>query len=270
MLKSKSDHSVFYKRSTAGIIMLVVYVDDIVITGNDTREILSLKSFLHTQFHMRIWGCSSISWELRSLEVNKTGKLGVKPCSTAMSPNVHLTRDGEPFEDPEKYRGLVGKLNYLTVTHPDIAFSVSIVSQFISSPTVHHWVALEQILCYLKGAQGRGVVYVDHRHTHIEYFSDVDWVGSKLDRRSTSCYCIFVGGNLVSRKSKKQNVVSRSSAEPEYGAMPQCVCEIKHIKIDCHFVREKIQQGLISRGYVKTGEQLRDIFTKALNGMKIM
>ena len=64
--------------------------------------------------------------------------MGAKPCSTPMSPNFHLTKDGEPFEDPERYRRLVGKLNYLTVTRPDIAFSVSVVSQFMSSPKIHH------------------------------------------------------------------------------------------------------------------------------------
>jgi len=325
MMKSKSDHSVFYKQSSAGIILLVVYVDDIVITGSDTTGILSLKSFLHTQFHTKDLGMLKYFLGVEVTRSKKgiflsqrkyvldllaeTGKLGAKPCSAPMTPNMHLTGDGEQIEDPERYRRLVGKLNYLTVTRPDIAYSVSVVSQFMSSPTVHHWAALEQILCYLKGAPGRGILYANHGHTHIECFSDADWAGSKVDRRSTSGYCVFVGGNLVSWKSKKQNVVSRSSAEAEYRAMAQSVCEIvwicqllteiglkisvpaklwcdnqaalhiasnpvfhertKHIEIDCHFVREKIQQGLISTGYVKTGEQLGDIFTKALNGVRV-
>ena len=132
------------------------------------------------------------------------------------------------------------------------------------------------------------------------------WAGSKKDRRFTSGYCVFVRGNIVSWKSTKQSVVSRSSAKSEYRAMTQFVCEImwlhhllmevsietpipeklrcdnqvalhiasnpvfhertKHIEIDCYFVHEKIQLDLISIGYVKTGEQLGDIFTKALNG----
>ena len=150
----------------------------------------------------------------------ETGKLGAKPCNAPMTPNLQLTaEDGELFEDPERYRRLVGKLNYLTVTRPDIAYFVSIVSQFMSSPTVVHWEALGQILCYLKGVPGRGLFYSNYGHSNIECFSDADWVGSKVDRRSTSGFCIFVGGNLVSWRSKTQNVVSRSSAESEYRAM---------------------------------------------------
>jgi hypothetical protein len=298
-----------------------MYVDDIVITGSDITGISSVKSFLHTQFHMKDLGMLKY---FLGVEVNRSkkgiflsqrkyvldllteiGKLRAKPCSVPMIPNLQLIKDGELFEDPEKYRRLVGKLNYLTVTCPDISYSFSVVSQFKSSPTIHHWVALEQILCYLKGALGRGILYENHGHTHIECFSNADWAGSKVDRRSTSGYCVFAGGNLVSWKSKKQNVVLRSSVESEYKAMTQFVCEIiwiynlltevglkasvpaklwcdnqaalyiasnpvfhertKHIKIDCNFIREKIQQGLISTGYVKIREQLGDIFMKALN-----
>ncbi|XP_043818233.1 uncharacterized mitochondrial protein AtMg00810-like [Manihot esculenta] len=112
------------------------------------------------------------------------------------------------------------------MTRPDIAFAVSVVSQFMSAPTVKYWVTLEQILCYLKGTPGLGILYSDHEHTALEFFFYTDWVGSKSDRKSTTGYCIFVGGNLVSWKSKKQNVISRSSAEPEYRAMAQSTCEI--------------------------------------------
>ncbi|KAL3507064.1 hypothetical protein ACH5RR_032446 [Cinchona calisaya] len=179
----------------------------------------------------------------------------------------------------------------------------------MSSPRTTHWAALEQILCYLKGAPGRGILYHNHGHSRIECFSDADWAGSKIDRRSTTGYCVFVGGNLVSWKSKKQNVVSRSSAESEYRAMAQSTCELiwihqllseigldtslpmklwcdnqvavhiasnpvlhertKHIEVDCHFIHEKIQQNLISTNHVKTGELLADFFTKALSSPRI-
>ncbi|KAL4038595.1 hypothetical protein IC575_002217 [Cucumis melo] len=133
---------------------------------------------------------------------------------------------GELCKDLERYRRLVGKLNNLTVTRPYIDYSISVVSQFMSSPTVDHWVAVELILCYLKVASRREILYKDHGHMRVKCFSDADWAGSREDRRSTSGYCVFVGKNLVSWKSKKQNVVSRSSVELEYRVMAQSVCEI--------------------------------------------
>jgi len=156
MKMSKCDHSVFYRQSIVGTILLVVYVDDIVITGSDYARISSLKSFLHTRFHTKDLG--QLKYFL-GIEVNRnkkgillsqrkyildlladTGKLAAKPCSTPMVPNVQLMKDdGDLFDDPERYRRLVGKLNYLSVTRPDIAFAVSVVSQFMSSPTVKHW-----------------------------------------------------------------------------------------------------------------------------------
>ncbi|GAV63635.1 hypothetical protein CFOL_v3_07153, partial [Cephalotus follicularis] len=242
--------------------------------------------------------------------LEETGMLGSKPVDTSMDPNVKLTvEDGEPLNDPEKYRRLVGKLNYLTVTRPDIAFPVSVVSQFLATPKITHRNAVIRILRYLKGNPVRGLAYRDYGHRRVEGFSDADWAGSPVDRRSITRYCVFVGGNLVSGKSKKQSVVARSSAESKYRAMAHTTCELmwvkqlltemgfvdsspmqlwcdnqaaihnasnpvfhertKHIEVDCHFVREKIQQGLISTCHVKTGEQLADIFTKSLGNGRV-
>ena len=161
----------------------------------------------------------------------------------------------------------------------------------------------------MKEASGRGILYSNRAYNRHECFTNADWTGYKEDRRSTTGYCVFVGGNLVSWKSKKQSVVSQSSAEFEYRAMAQSICEIiwlhqllmevgiktpvptklwchnqtaihiasnlvfhertKHIEIDCHIIREKMQLGLISIGYVNTGEQLGNIFIKARNGDRI-
>ena len=119
MQKSKSDHSVFYRNSSSGIILLVVYVDDIVITGSDSKGISSLKSFLQSQFHTKDLGMlryflgidvmrnkhgillSQSKYVLDLL--SETGKLGVKPCNSLMVQGVHLTREGKTFEDPGKY-----------------------------------------------------------------------------------------------------------------------------------------------------------------------
>src|SRR5262249_13853466 len=129
----------FYKQLEFGIILLVVYIDDIVITGSDYAGISSLKSFLHTKFHTKDLGQLKyflgvkVSRSKKGIVLSQrkyvldllteTGKLGAKLCSTPMVPNEHLTKDeGESFDDPERYRRLVGKLNYLTVmTRLDIA-----------------------------------------------------------------------------------------------------------------------------------------------------
>ncbi|KAK3003550.1 hypothetical protein RJ639_019485 [Escallonia herrerae] len=198
--------------------------------GDDCTGITSLKKFLQTKFHTKDLGQLKYFLGIEVTRSKKgiflsqrkyvldllaeTRKAGAKPCNTPMNPSVHLTKDdgdrlddGDRFDDPDKYRRLVGKLNYLTVTRPDIAYAVSTVSQFMSEPTVKHWAALKQIMCYLKGAPGLGLLYSNHGHSCIECFSDADWAGSKLDRKSTTGYCVFVGGNLVSWKSKKQSVV---------------------------------------------------------------
>ena len=88
-----------------------------------------------------------------------------------MVPSVHFTREDETFEDPKRYRRLVRKLNYLTVTRPDIAHSVNVESQYMPSLTVDYWVVVEHILCYLKEASGRGILYSNHRHNKIECFT---------------------------------------------------------------------------------------------------
>ncbi|XP_048234686.1 uncharacterized protein LOC8263921 isoform X1 [Ricinus communis] len=196
MKKSKLDHSIFFKHSAVGIILLVVFVDDIVIIGSGTTEISSLKYFLHIQFHTKYLGMLRYLLGVKVIRSKKgiflsqrkyvldllseIGKLGAKPCNIPIVPNLQLTNDDELFKDLERYRRLVGKLNYLTVTLPDIAYSVSVVSQYMSSSTVNHWTTVEQILCYLKGALGRGILYGNHGYNRIECFLDTDWAGPRM------------------------------------------------------------------------------------------
>lgn len=323
MTRSEADHSLFYRHSAHGCIYLIVYVDDIVITGSDQEGILQLKQHLSSQFQTKDLGrlryflgievaqskdgivISQRKYAMDILE--ETGLLNAKPVDTPMDPNVKLLpNQGEPLSDTGRYRRLVGKLNYLTVTRPDISFAVSVVSQFLNSPCQDHWDAVIRILKYVKSAPGKGLIYEDRGHTQIVGYSDADWAGSPIDRRSTSGYCVLVGGNLISWKSKKQNVVARSSAEAEYRAMALVTQELiwlkqllkelhfqddekmtlmcdnqaalhiasnpvfhertKHIEVDCHFVREKIESGDISTSFVKSNDQLADVFTKSLRG----
>jgi len=154
-----------------------------------------------------------------------------KSVDTPMDPNTKLLpNQGKSRSDPEQYRRLVGKLNYLTVTRPDISFAVSVVRQFLNSPCEDHWNAVISILKYIKGSPGKGLLCGCNNNTRVVCYSDADWAGSPSDRRSTFGYCVSIGGNLISWKSKKQSVVARSSAEAEYRAMASATCELVWLK----------------------------------------
>jgi len=163
--------------------------------------------------------------------LEETRLVSSKSVNTPMDPNTKLLpNQGEPISDPEQYRRLVGKLNYLIVTRLDISFAVSMVSQFFNSPCEDHWNAVIRILKYIKRSLGKGLLYGSNNHTRVVCYSDVDWAGSPSDRRSTSGYYVSIGGNLISWKSKKQSVVARSSAEVEYRAMASTACELVWLK----------------------------------------
>ena len=167
-----------------------MYVDDIIIIGSGSKGISSLKSILQNQFHTKDLGMLRyflgievtrskhgifLSQRKYVLDLlSETGKLGVRLCSSPMVLGVHLTREDETFEDPERYRRLVEKLNYFIVTRYDITHSFSVVSQYMSAPTVDHWVAVEHILCYLKRASGGGILYSNHGHNRLECFTNAD------------------------------------------------------------------------------------------------
>lgn len=163
--------------------------------------------------------------------LKETGKLGAKPANVPMDYNHKVVQNDEPLENIGVFQRLVGKLIYLTITRPDITYAVSYVSQFMQKPMKSHMELIHQILRYLKGCPGRGILMKCHGHVDIMGYSDADWAGSPVDRRSTSGFCMFVGGNLVTWKSKKQSVVARSSAEAEYRAMAAATSEIIWLRL---------------------------------------
>ncbi|KAM1268861.1 hypothetical protein ACFX13_001165 [Malus domestica] len=130
----------------------------------------------------------------------------------------------------EQYQRPEGRLIYLSHTRPDIAYAVSVVSQFMHSPSEAHMDAVIRILRYLKMASDRGLVFSKNGQLNVEGYTDADWAGSITKQQSTSGYFTFMGGNLVTWRSKKQKVVARSSAKVEFRGMFHGVCELLWLK----------------------------------------
>jgi hypothetical protein len=184
------DHSVFHLHTSAGYILLVVYVNDIVITEDDSGGITRLRQFLEEQFHTKDLGklryflgievarsqtginLSQRKYALDLLE--ETGLLASQPVDVLMDPKKLLKNEGELFEDLGEYRCLVGKLNYLTITRPDISYVVSIVSQLLEAPWVSHWEAVTRIIRYLKRQLGLGILYRPNGHLRVKGFTDAN------------------------------------------------------------------------------------------------
>ncbi|CAM8974249.1 unnamed protein product [Rhodiola kirilowii] len=125
----------------------------------------------------------------------------------------------DPMSEPMVYGRLIGKLIYLTITRPDLSYAVHVLSQFIQSPTVEHLRAAHRVLRYIKAAPAQGLFFSASSSLTAVAFCDADWGACTITRRSMTGYCILLGGCIVSWKTKKQAVVSRSSAELEYRAL---------------------------------------------------
>jgi hypothetical protein len=162
----------------------------------------------------------------------------LQAASTPIDQKSKLSAEADEPVDKERYQRLVSRLIYLSHTRPDISFAVS---RYMHDPRKGHMDAMYQILRYLKSAPGKGLIYRKNGHFNIKGYCDSDWVSCVDDMKSTYGYCMFVGDNLVSWKSKKQSVVARSTAEAEYRAMDLSVAEI--IWLRSIFVELKMNQG---------------------------
>nr|KYP31486.1 hypothetical protein KK1_048166 [Cajanus cajan] len=140
-----------------------------------------------------------------------------KPLPTPMVSGLKLTSDASiAMSDPSFYTSIVGGLQYITITRPKLSYSINKVCQYMHQPQEHHWKALKRILRYLQGIIDYGLHFKRPTHLTLQAFSDSDW-GSDLDaRKSTTGFCVYLGGNLISWCSKKQKVVSRRSTKAEF------------------------------------------------------
>jgi len=231
------------KKSAYDITALLVYVDDVVLIGNNIAEINVVKVHLHSRFHIKDLGLIKyllgleVSCSLDGLVLNQrkycldliseTGMLECKLATTPSDPSIKLHADERALlPDPSSFRRLIGKLRYLTNTRPDISFVVQQLSQFVSSLREPHMQQALRIIRYMKNALGYGLLYKSNTSFKIQAFSDSDWATCATTRRSVSGYSVFLGTSLVAWKSKKQTTISRSSSEAEYRALASLACEL--------------------------------------------
>ncbi|RVW14453.1 Retrovirus-related Pol polyprotein from transposon RE2 [Vitis vinifera] len=304
--RSSADSSLYVQTGQTEKLMVLIYVDDLIITGSNADSIAALKKKLQGKFPVKDLGPLKyflgieVATSRKGLFLNQrkytidllrdSNMLNSKPANTPFDSKLQLDKLGDPLDSPNYYQKLVGKLIYLTITRPDISLAVSLVSQHMHAPTVVHLCMVKRILRYLKKTIGRGIVMRRNGHTDIIGFSDSDWAGNTIDRRSTTGY-------------------SRSSAEAEYRAMAAASCEMvwlknlltdlgfsptspmklfcdnqaamhiaanpvfhertKHIEVDCHFIRQQVQSKVIQTHYIRSSDQLADAFTKVLSMFKL-
>ncbi|XP_073107386.1 secreted RxLR effector protein 161-like [Elaeis guineensis] len=158
---------------------------------------------------------------LKKFQMNKC-----KAVSTPMALNEKLQQDDRTKKvDATEFRSLIGSLIYLTNTRPDIMYSVSYVSRFMSNPSKLHLTTAKRILKYLQSTKKQEIRYVKEENNSLVGFTDSDWAGSLDDRKSTTRYLFCLGTKVISWSSKKQKTISLSSAEAEYIAANNAACE---------------------------------------------
>ncbi|KAK1417324.1 hypothetical protein QVD17_26451 [Tagetes erecta] len=318
---STCDSSLFIYQHGTQLAYLLLYVDDIVITANDSTLLGQLIKKLSSEFAMTDLGSLhhflgiTVTRDPHSLHLaqsqyardilHRANMSTCKPCHTPVDTSSKLSAtEGDLLADGTLYRSLAGALQYLTITRPDIAYAVQQICLFMHAPREPHMAFLKRVLRYVKGTLHIGLRLSSSPSHSLTAYSDADWGGCPDTRRSTSGYCIYLGDNLISWSSKRQQTISRSSAEAEYRGVANAVAEAtwirnlllelqvpvrqativycdnisaiylsgnpvqhqrtKHVEMDIHFVREKVQIGHIRVLHVPSSSQYADIFTKGL------
>jgi hypothetical protein len=259
--KCSHEHTLFVKYGTNNKILIVsLYVDDLICTGNDGHMIQEFKESMKRKFAMT--DLSKMKYFL-GVEVIQSEKgiiihqqkyaaeilkrFGMENCNTVGSPIVpgcKLVKDENgKATDAKEFKQMVGCLMYLLATRPDLAYSICLVARFMDRPTEMHVMAVKRIMRYLKGTLGDGVMYKHTEDKGVELvgWSDSDYAGDLNDRKSTSGYVFMLGTGAISWSSKKQPIVTLSTTEAEYVAAALCACQciwlrnvLKHLKITQH------------------------------------
>jgi hypothetical protein len=303
------------------LILVQVYVDDIIFGSTNDELCKRFAKLMQNKYEMSMMGELTYFLGLQ-VSQRKDGificqtkyikdllkKYGLEDSAPAKTPMPTATKLDEDKSgksvDITSYRGMIGSLLYLTASRPDIMFSTCLCARFQANPKESHLIAVKRIFRYLKGTPNLGIWYPKDTGFELVGYTDSDFAGCKIDRKSTSGSCQFLGKRLVSWYSKKQHSVSTSTAEAEYIAAGSCCAQIlwirnqlqdygfvlnkipifcdntsaiaitnnpvqhsrtKHIDIRYHFIREHVTNGTVELHFVPTEQQLADIFTKPLD-----
>ncbi|GJZ98912.1 putative ribonuclease H-like domain-containing protein [Tanacetum coccineum] len=316
------DKTLFIRRNKKDIMLVQVYVDDIIFGSTNKSWCDEFEALMQSRFQMSSMGELTFFLGLQ-VKQNKGGifisqdkyvaeilkkfdLVNVKAAITPMETKLPLTKDEEAFDvDVHLYRSMIGSLMYLTASRPDIMYAVCVCSRFQVTPKTSHLNAVKRIFKYLKGKPNLGLWYPRESPLHLEAFSDSDYGGSNLDRKSTTGGCQFLGQRLISWQCKKQTIVATSTTEAEYVAAANCcgqvlwvqnqlldygfnfmntkihidnestICIVKnpvyhsktkHIEIRHHFIRDCYEKKLISVEKIHTDLNVADLLTKPFDG----
>ncbi|KAJ3503727.1 hypothetical protein NLJ89_g8305 [Agrocybe chaxingu] len=330
--RSEYDHGVFYARVDGKLVILAIHVDDCTITGSNQKLLDKYKTCINDRYAMTDLG--PISWllgiqakrdrERRTITLSQQSYIesilarfnftDLKPLSIPMDPNIQFSKSQCPTDPLEvarmrniPYREAIGSLMYAAIgTRPDIAFAVSTLSQFLENPGHVHWEAVKRIFRYLSGTKDWGLTFGGGKDG-LEGYTDAD--GASQDhRRAISGYAFLINGGAVSWSSRKQELVTLSTAEAEYVAATHAAKEAvwlrnfigevfepiegpttlhcdnqsavaiatngnyhartKHIDIRYHFIRFVVENGTLKLVYCPTDDMTADTLTKALPSAK--
>ncbi|KAK6162342.1 hypothetical protein DH2020_002183 [Rehmannia glutinosa] len=319
---SQADNSLFSRKTKDSYIIILVYVDDTLITGNNDKDISHIIKLLDDSFSLKDLGLIHQFLGIQVTHFNnglhlcqhqyikdllsKVNMASAKGSITTMVSSPHLSKSiGDSVADNTLYRSVIGGLQYITITRPGIVYSVNKPSQFMQHPLDTHWKTVKRVLRYLAATPTFGLFIMKTPTLQITGYSDSDWATNIDDRKFITGFCVYLGDNLVSWCSKKQEAVSRSNTEAEYKSLAHCATEvmwlrnlltklhipivktpiiwtdnigaevlasnpifysrIKYVELDVHFIREKVSQGLITVQHVPSIDQTADVLTKPLS-----
>ncbi|XP_024004079.1 uncharacterized protein LOC112081549 [Eutrema salsugineum] len=212
-----------------------LYVDDIIITGNNTQLIEKFKEDMKLEFEMTDLGLLNYFLGMEVIQddhgiflsqekyacklLEKFGMKNCKSVSTPLTPHGNNHENDEEYDEATKYRSIIGGLLYLCASRPDLMFASSYLSRYMAAPLTKHYEEAKRVLRYVKGTSHFGVQFTSVNNPELYGYSDSDWGGSNEDKKSTSEYVFTLGSAVFCWQSSKQQTVAQSTAEAEYIAV---------------------------------------------------